>query len=185
MLQLNKAAAGAARILVLLVVLAGCGAPVVAQERRVPSAEEIIRRLQLPQISPQDLRSNAVAVEGRRARVQESPSIDLQINFEYASARLTADARIVLDNLGGALTDPALRASRFRIGGHTDARGSDTYNVALSRQRARSVAQYLMSEYQIDAQRLDIEGFGRSQLLDPGNPEGAVNRRVQITNLGP
>jgi outer membrane protein OmpA-like peptidoglycan-associated protein len=185
MLKLDTMTGKPLRCLVLLLSLFECAAPAAAQERRVPSAEEIIRSLQLPQISPESLRNNAIAIEGRRERAQDSPSIDLQINFEYASAKLSADARIVLDNLGGALTDAALRASRFRIGGHTDARGGDAYNLELSRQRARSVAQYLMRQYQIDARRLDVEGFGRSRLLDPGHPEGAMNRRVQITNLGP
>jgi outer membrane protein OmpA-like peptidoglycan-associated protein len=169
-----------------LLFVAGCIVPASAQTPRVPTAEEIIRKLQLPlQISPDSLRNNAIAIEGRRQRPQESPSIDLHVNFEYASANLSADARIVLDNLGSALGDPALGDSRFRIGGHTDARGSDAYNLGLSRRRARSVADYLMRQHRIDAKRLDVEGFGRSQLLDPGNPEGAVNRRVQITNLGP
>ena len=29
-----------------------------------------------------------------------------------------------------------------------------------------------------------MEGFGRSQLLDPANPNSAINRRVQVVNLG-
>lgn len=174
------------RFTLALLSLAGCVAPAGAQALRVPTAEEIIRKLQLPaQLSPDSLRSNAIAVEGRRERAQQSASIDLHVNFEYASATLSTDARIVLDNLGSALADPALRGARFRIGGHTDARGGDAYNLALSRQRARSVADYLLRQHRIDSRRLDVEGFGRSQLLDPGNPEGAVNRRVQITNLGP
>lgn len=169
-----------------LLLVFGALNPAASQERRMPSAEDIIRRLQLPpQISPDSLRSNAIAIEGRREREQQAPSIDLQVNFEYASAILTADARIVLDNLGSALGDQTLRAARFRIAGHTDARGSEAYNLVLSRQRARSVAQYLMRQHSIAAQRLEVEGYGRSQLLDAGNPEGAVNRRVQITNLGP
>ena len=172
------------RLIVVLLPAAGLGMPAHAQESRVPSAEEIIRKLQSFQISPDSLRNDAVATEGRRKRVEQSPSINLEVNFEYASARLTPDARIVLDNLGQALSDPTLRDSRFRIAGHTDARGSDAYNLSLSRQRARSVADYLMRQHHVGAQRLDIEGYGRSQLLDPANPESAVNRRVQIINLG-
>ena len=170
----------------LLLLLAQGATPLAAEERRVPTAEEIIRKLQLPpQLSPDSLRNNAIAIEGRRERAQASASIDLQVNFEYASAVLSADARIVLDNLGSALSDDALRGARFRIAGHTDARGSDAYNLALSRQRARSVADYLTRQHRIAVKRLDVQGFGRSQLLDAANPESAVNRRVQVTNLGP
>lgn len=161
-------------------------APALAQESRPPSTEEIIRKLMQPQLSPDDLKSNAVQVEGRRRRadVAAGPSIDLAVNFEYASAKLTPDARLVLDNLAQALVDPALSGSRFRVAGHTDARGSDAYNLGLSKLRARAAADYLVRTHRIDAQRLSVEGFGRRQLLDPANPESAVNRRVQITNLG-
>lgn len=160
--------------------------PAVAQDSRTPSAEEIIRKLMQPQLSPDDLKNNAVQVEGRRRRadVAPGPSVDLAVNFEYASAKLTPDARLVLDNLAKALADPALSGSRFRVAGHTDARGSDAYNLTLSKQRARAAADYLVREHGIDAQRLSVEGFGERQLLDPANPESAVNRRVQITNLG-
>jgi outer membrane protein OmpA-like peptidoglycan-associated protein len=168
----------------LLVLTAVAATPAAAQQARMPGVEDIVRQLTQPQISEKDLRNNAVAVEGRRTRVEQGPSIDLAVNFEYASANLTADARIVLDNLGQALNDPALRDSRIRVAGHTDARGGDAYNLALSRQRARSVADYLARVHGVEARRLTVEGFGRTQLLDPANPESAVNRRVQITNLG-
>jgi OOP family OmpA-OmpF porin len=179
----STVAAGATTALLLLTL-----APAVAQDSRAPTTEEIIRKLMQPKLSEDDLKSNAVQVEGRRPRAQPAqgaaPSIDLAVNFEYASAKLTPDARLVLDNLGQALTDPALANSRFRIAGHTDARGGDAYNLALSKQRARAVAGYLMNQYRIEAQRLTVEGFGRSRLLDPANPASAVNRRVEVTNLG-
>lgn len=125
------------------------------------------------------------APDSQTARVPPpAPSLDLEVNFEYASARLTPDARIVLDNLGQALNDPALRDSRMRIAGHTDAKGADAYNLNLSRQRAQSVAEYLSRQHGVDMKRLSVEGFGRTQLLDAANPESAVNRRVQVVNLG-
>lgn len=187
MLKRNEIAGGILSLLVVaLAPMAVLIAPAVAAESRVPTAEEIIRKLTAPRLKEEDLESHAVQVEGRRQRTESAPSasIDLHVNFEYASAKLTPDARIVLDNLAQALVDSALRDSRFRIAGHTDARGSDAYNLTLSKERAKSVASYLMHQHGIDAKRLTIEGFGRSQLLDLANPESAVNRRVQITNLG-
>lgn len=182
MLKFTAAAGGMLALLMLL------SAPAAAQDSRMPTTEEIIRQLTQPRLSPDDLKSNAVQVEGRRRRAEPTPgaapSIDLAVNFEYASAKLTPDARLVLDNLAQALADPKLAASRFRIAGHTDARGGDAYNLALSKRRAQSVAEYLKGQHNIGAQRLGVEGYGRSQLLDAANPESAVNRRVQITNLG-
>jgi outer membrane protein OmpA-like peptidoglycan-associated protein len=154
-----------------------------AQSSAVPTVEEMIERLKARTVSPEELRNHAVIVEGRQERAETAPSLDLDINFEYASARLTPDARIVLDNLGQALTDPVLRDSRIRIAGHTDARGNRDYNLRLSRQRARAVADYLVRVHRIDTRRLAVEGLGFSELLDPAHPESPVNRRVQITNL--
>ena len=194
-----KTSRGRAGMIACAVFLSGFGSASIAQDSNQPSAAEIIRKL-TPAVQPQDASQNAsgeqtqapsrsivtrgIKVENRIERVQAPPSLDLQVNFEYASAKLTPDARIVLDSLGQALNDPALRDSRMRIAGHTDAKGADAYNLTLSRQRAQSVAEYLARQHGVDARRLSVEGFGRGQLLDPANPESAVNRRVQVVNLG-
>lgn len=165
----------------------GLGTVAMAQESRQPSAAEIVQELTPTaesHVGTRGLGNRGISVEGRAERVQSQPSLNLEVNFEYASPKLTPDARIVLDNLGQALNDPVLRESRMRIAGHTDARGTDAYNLVLSRQRAQSVADYLVRQHGVNSERLSVEGFGRSQLLDPANPESAVNRRVQVVNLG-
>jgi outer membrane protein OmpA-like peptidoglycan-associated protein len=106
------------------------------------------------------------------------------VNFEYASAKLSPDARIVLDNLGQALNHASLQNARIQLVGHTDAKGGDAYNLTLSRQRAQSVANYLSGQHGIAAKRLTVEGMGRSQLAVADEPYSALNRRVQVINLG-
>lgn len=128
--------------------------------------------------------SKGIAIEGGRSEPPPPPSIDLDINFEYNSAVLTPDARIVLDNLGRALGDPALKASRFEVAGHTDGSGGDAYNQTLSERRARAVADYLAREHGVAAARLQVVGYGKSRLFDAANPQNALNRRVQVVNLG-
>ena len=66
------------------------------------------------------------------------------------------------------------------IKGHTDARGSDAYNLWLSQKRADAVANLLINTHGIDAQRLSTIGYGETQLLNTGNSESAhaVNRRT-------
>lgn len=123
-------------------------------------------------------------MEGRKVPVEESPSIDLDVNFEYKSAQLTADGRIMLDNLGRALNDPSLQKSHFLLAGHTDAVGGDAYNLALSRKRAQAVADYMSRQYGLESARFKVESFGRTKLFDPVNPDSAINRRVQVANLG-
>jgi len=65
--------------------------------------------------------------------------------------------------------------------GHTDSRGSDRYNQALSELRAREVYKYMISQG-IDKNRLDYIGYGEEQPLTTNStPEGrAINRRVEL-----
>lgn len=164
----------------VLAALTFCVGVAEAQVSRAPSQEEIMRQLAG---SPVKTVSRGVRVE--EAPVQEQPkSIDLDINFEHNSMKLTQDAKKVLDNLGAALQSSALASARFQIVGHTDAKGQDTYNQKLSRQRAQAVADYLSKQYAIASKRLAVQGMGSKQLLDPTQPESPVNRRVQVINLG-
>ncbi|WP_347312360.1 OmpA family protein [Defluviimonas sp. SAOS-178_SWC] len=65
--------------------------------------------------------------------------------------------------------------------GHTDAEGSLSANVALSRQRAKSVLNRLVSVYGIDPAQLSADGIGfLSPLASNLTPEGRTqNRRVE------
>ena len=73
---------------------------------------------------------------------------------------------------------------RFRIEGHTDSDGEDTYNQKLSEERAASVKSLLVDSG-IDASRLETIGYGESKPIDKNTtPEGkANNRRVEFIKL--
>jgi outer membrane protein OmpA-like peptidoglycan-associated protein len=68
------------------------------------------------------------------------------------------------------------------IVGHTDASGEDDYNYGLSRRRASSVAQYMVSQ-QLNPERFQVEGRGESQPVASNESEAgkSQNRRVEIT----
>ena len=111
------------------------------------------------------------------------PTINLYVNFEFDSAQLTNDGQISLDTLGKALSDQRLQKYDFLIAGHTDAKGTAEYNQGLSERRAAAVRDYLVTKFHIDQLKLESNGFGSRELLDPRHPEDGVNRRVQITNV--
>ena len=69
---------------------------------------------------------------------------------------------------------------RIEIRGHTDNQGTIDFNQRLSEQRAKAVADYLMTNG-IDSSRLIWNGYGKSQPVDDNNtPEGRQhNRRVE------
>lgn len=151
---------------------------------RKPSSEQIVERLAAPSGVGKTRGWRGITVESGEAQAAAAPSIDLEVNFEYASAQLSPDARIVLDNLGQALNHASLQSARIQLVGHTDAKGGDAYNLTLSRQRAQSVANYLGSQHGIAEKRLTVEGMGRNRLAVADQPYSALNRRVQVINLG-
>lgn len=69
----------------------------------------------------------------------------------------------------------------IRVSGHTDFAGSDEYNLTLSRNRAKSVADFFVIRG-VDEKRIVSYGFGKSRPLNPEKTEEAakLNRRVEI-----
>lgn len=110
------------------------------------------------------------------------PKLALEINFETGSADLLDEAKGDLDAVGQALADDRLSDKQFRLVGHTDYRGDDTYNMELSMSRAAAARQYLVENYQIAPERLDSLGLGESKPMMPGDDERALrrNRRVEL-----
>jgi outer membrane protein OmpA-like peptidoglycan-associated protein len=162
------------RLLMVCTIAAGLLAaePIFAQ----PSTEDVVKAL-----VPTKTRSpRGLTMEGE----DKPPSIDLYIPFEYNSDKLTTEAMLTLKRLGAALKDPRLKGYRFKIAGHTDAKGSAEYNQKLSERRAASVRNYLVFQYDLEISRIEVEGFGKTQLLDPSQPEDGINRRVQVINIG-
>jgi len=111
------------------------------------------------------------------------PAIDLTIPFEYDSSAISQKAVPVLVTLGQVLQEASLQGSTFLVGGHTDARGSNDYNIKLSQQRAQSVRTFLIETFGINGGKLIAVGFGEIELKAPHDPEAGENRRVQLVNV--
>jgi len=101
------------------------------------------------------------------------------VNFDFNKATLTLNAKTILDQVVTALTSrPDIKVE---VDGHTDGKGSESYNLKLSDRRAKSVKQYLV-EKGIDAGRLTAKGFGKTRpIADNSTDEGReLNRRVEL-----
>ena len=136
-----------------------------------------------------EFKTRQITVEERTEVVKlieesKSPNVDVQILFAFDSADILPEAKPSLDELGKALTDPKLTGGSFLIAGHTDAKGSDEYNLALSQRRAASVKAFLVETYKVDEGRLSVIGFGEEQIKNKEDPLADENRRVQIVNTG-
>jgi OOP family OmpA-OmpF porin len=105
------------------------------------------------------------------------------VYFETNSAEIDEDSKELLRTLGVAVlkANPDLRV---RVDGHTDARGSDKYNQALSERRAAAVRKFFIDEG-IDGGRLESRGFGESAPAAPNDTAEnmRMNRRVEFTPI--
>ena len=161
-----------------------------AQAADMPGAQDIASKLAAPPSEAQTRSFFAKPPDNSRgititdAKPDAPPAVVLNVIFEFNSAKLTAEGGVLVGNLGRALKDPRLTGKRFRIEGHTDAKGGDAYNQSLSERRAEAVRRELIASYGVDAARVESIGFGKSQLLDRANPEAEANRRVRVINLG-
>jgi outer membrane protein OmpA-like peptidoglycan-associated protein len=130
--------------------------------------------------------TRAISVEEREKVVEivkDKPKIDLEITFDYNSWTINAKAVPVLVSLGQALSDPDLKGTVFLVGGHTDAKGGDAYNLELSQKRAHAVRTWLSENFKIPADTLVAVGFGKEQIKLKHDPFAEANRRVQVVNL--
>jgi outer membrane protein OmpA-like peptidoglycan-associated protein len=137
-------------------------------------------------VSTRHVQEAQPATSATAADSADGPSVKLVVDFRTGSADLTPSAEHTLDQLGQALTSPALEKFRFRVEGHTDTVGDPEANKALSAKRAEAVTTYLEQKFAVDASRLEAVGLGSDTLLVPTPPQTPEprNRRVRIVNLG-
>lgn len=109
---------------------------------------------------------------------------NVEITFDFDSARIRPESYETVGLIADALHTPYLQGQTFFIVGHTDAKGARDYNLELSRKRAQAVREALVTTFRVPGEYLFAVGLGEEQLRDPANPDAAVNRRVQLINLG-
>jgi len=127
----------------------------------------------------QERRQAAIAVE----KAKPLPSIDIEVLFAYNDAQPLPSEYGKIYELAAALSDPRLADKRFVLLGHTDAAGSDAYNLELSQRRSEALAQALVRASGLPRHRFVTAGRGERDLKTPWAPEAAENRRVQIVLL--
>ncbi len=105
--------------------------------------------------------------------------ITQQIHFAYNKDTIRPVSFPVLDAVVDVLrSNPSIK---LEVQGHTDNRGSASYNKDLSRRRAASVMRYL-TRNGIPSDRLTSQGYGFDRPLVPNDSDRnrALNRRVQF-----
>jgi len=118
-------------------------------------------------------------LEAERRRLEEMMNriMSEDVYFDYDKSDLTDKARDLLAQVGDALK----REARFSIliEGHTDERGTESYNMTLGSKRAQKVVDYLKN-YGVAKNRLQSVSFGEEKPKAEGESEDAYaqNRRA-------
>ncbi len=146
-------------------------------------------RTELPDVSTnlctQDVHSGGAS--GGRSRNMEvvpyggdtTAGVNLDVQFDNNSDKLSQRDRALLDNLATALNHPRLKDGGFALAGHTNATGTARNNLELSCARALAVRKYLVSRG-VAVERLTAYGFGSNRPMAGTPASAAQNRRVEV-----
>lgn len=121
----------------------------------------------------------AAVVASPSPAARNPESIALMVPFRFNSHQIADEATTQLDAMaeGIKLAGPDVR---IIIEGHTDAAGTDQYNLILSYLRASAVRDYLVREHGLSARNLRPVGMGKRAPLNAQDPGAPENRRVEF-----
>lgn len=107
--------------------------------------------------------------------------VDIPLQFTPNSVDSIAHPE-KLEEMGKVLSHPFFDNKSILIQAHSDNIGSKKTNLLLSTERAKFVKQYLVDKFNIDSQRIVVEGRGEADPIAPNTtPKGrAINRRIRI-----
>jgi len=131
--------------------------------------------------------NSQITIEAVNSELQNSENMkkklniigELTIQFEPKSAKISDQNKIIIRNFLQHFSYS--QSSTIRVSGHTDANGDKISNILLSRERAESVSEFLISEG-ILPHRILTTGYGESQPVADNSSasEQAKNRRVEL-----
>jgi OOP family OmpA-OmpF porin len=102
--------------------------------------------------------------------------------FDFDSTKITANTASELGEMAEFIKTRSTN-NNITLEGHTDSKGSDSYNVKLSQARANTAKDILVNKYGLDSMKLSPIGYGESNPVDTNNTEQGRqnNRRVVAT----
>ncbi len=146
-----------------------------------PKYYEYTEDLKLPEEAPNGIASYVFKIEPLPADVFEDPEKGLIITVYYDFDKYNIRPSEVpkVEKLTRIMKSD--KALKVYLAGHTDVRGSNQYNIELSRKRALSVKYYLMQKG-IGGDRMFISFFGEEKTVDNSGTEAGHqrNRRVEV-----
>jgi len=109
------------------------------------------------------------------APIVEMKPLNVNLYFDNDSSALTGEAKAILDQAKSQLSND--RVDVVSVQGSASAIGDAQYNQLLSMRRADAVAQYIKSNWNVDASKVSVDASGEDDASKPNNP---LDRKVQV-----
>jgi outer membrane protein OmpA-like peptidoglycan-associated protein len=180
---------------------------------KFPEKEELSARELAAEVEPDQLEEEIARLELELAEIEEQKKLGYDPTLldadVYDEKELKVGQKIILERIYFDFDKYSIRDESIvelnmlllfldknltvivEISGHTDSRGSDEYNLKLSRNRAKSVVAWLKKR-KVSSKRVIAKGYGENRHIAPNenpdgtdNPEGRqMNRRIELTIIG-
>jgi outer membrane protein OmpA-like peptidoglycan-associated protein len=172
---------------------------IIRKEGKYKSSVKKVGGVDIDELWTMDLAQLAVLLAGERGfgiTDQEKDPVNItakddsvlvvltgDVLFDVAKSTLKPEAHAVLQRAAATIkskSGPRLRS--VLINGHTDATGDAGYNMRLSEERAKTVADWFFARGDLSRVNTRIQGFGKTQPIAPNSDSAgrAKNRRVEI-----
>jgi OOP family OmpA-OmpF porin len=117
-----------------------------------------------------------------KGKMKERVSITLHVEFDFDKDSVRPEYHSDIMKVANFLK--AYPKATAVLEGHTDAYGTDEYNLNLSKKRADSIKKYLVDKFGISASRISTRGFGESQpVASNKTKEGRQQNRRVVANI--
>lgn len=171
-----------------IAVLFSCGSSdwAVAQDDAPPPDQRRTKVLDLV-FRVDDIGGKVQDIQIKESSTEVRIELAADVLFDFDKADILPKAKDVLKQAAGIIRDKA--KGQVRIEGHTDGRGSDSYNQKLSERRAAAVKTWFIEKEGQKSIAFATQGFGAKKPVAPNTkPDGSddpqgrqKNRRVEIT----
>ena len=126
--------------------------------------------------------SETIKMTQKKPEITNDAIVMENIFFDFNKATLKEESQLSLNKVVNVMNE--IPDMTLTINAHTDNKGSDKYNLALSQKRAKSTYDYLVSKG-IDKSRLAHKGYGESKPLHDckqncTETQDSENRRVEF-----
>ncbi len=123
------------------------------------------------------VRNNTYIITGEDRKIVDEAVRNLE--FDFGKATIRERSFIYLNRVADLLNQKGIQ---LKLAGHTDNVGSDAANMALSKNRANAVKNYMIGKG-VNSSKIESDGYGESNPIESNKTANGrqKNRRVEFT----